>query len=305
VSEHRGGAITLRRRTTTLRIVGDVTPRRRMPARDPRASTGPDARPETTVTQPTPHHDIPHHARVPTHHARPDQARPWRRMAKVVLSSTLVLSVTGVPALAASGADPATTPAQNPVPDALPEPAVTATRSAPSESDAFSAIRMSVERRERLDQSRAARADRAARIEARKERARSWVLPTASGRVTTGYGVRGSIWSSGRHTGIDFDGSTGDTVRAVHTGTVIFAGDDGAYGKHVKLRHSNGDETWYAHLSAITVNVGDQVTTRDALGRIGSTGNSTGSHLHFEVHVDGAATESNPLTYLRRQGLSL
>jgi murein DD-endopeptidase MepM/ murein hydrolase activator NlpD len=244
-------------------------------------------------------------------------------VAQVALSSTLLLSVTALPALAASDADPAAAPAQRPTAG---DPALAATppvRSGPSESDAFAAIRMSAERRERLDRARAIRADRAARIEAREEqsrrakaaraeriaarqeRARSWTLPTASGRVTTGYGVRGSIWSSGRHTGIDFDGSTGDTVRAVHTGTVVFAGGDGAYGIHVKLQHSNGDQTWYAHLSAITVRVGQQVTTGDTLGRIGSTGNSTGSHLHFEVHVDGAADESNPLTYLRRQGLSL
>ncbi len=197
---------------------------------------------------------------------------------------------------------------------------------APSSMNAFVAIAQATTERERAERKRAVAADRAdrtnrtkkriarakavardraERIAARKAQARKWTTPTVGGNVTASFGARGSQWASGRHTGADFDGSTGDTVRAVHTGLVIFAGDDGRYGNHVKIRHSNGDETWYAHLSLITVKVGQKVITRDRIGRVGSTGNSFGSHLHFEVHINGAEEATNPVPYLRKKGVDL
>jgi murein DD-endopeptidase MepM/ murein hydrolase activator NlpD len=191
----------------------------------------------------------------------------------------------------------------------------------PITQDAFTVIQQATAERERIRKQQAERAERArkakirkAKIAAakkerarkaaiRKARAQSWVWPTASGSVSTRFGVSGSLWSSGRHTGVDFRGNSGDTVRTVHTGVVIFAGSDGAYGNHVKVRHSGGHETWYAHLSSISVRAGQRVISGDQLGRMGSTGNSTGPHLHFEVHRGGAEAASEPMSFLRDRGL--
>jgi murein DD-endopeptidase MepM/ murein hydrolase activator NlpD len=91
----------------------------------------------------------------------------------------------------------------------------------------------------------------------------------------------------------------------VNAGRVIAAGPDGRYGLQVKIRHANGDQTWYAHLSSITVTVGQRVGTGQRIGRIGSTGNSFGPHLHFEVHRGGASTATDPKPYLRARGVRL
>lgn len=99
------------------------------------------------------------------------------------------------------------------------------------------------------------------------------------GRITSPYGPRWGDW----HTGIDIDGTTGQPVRAADGGTVVSAGWDGAYGRAVQIRHSGGVYTFYAHLSRISVSVGEQVAQGETIGYVGSTGHSTGSHLHFEV----------------------
>jgi murein DD-endopeptidase MepM/ murein hydrolase activator NlpD len=99
------------------------------------------------------------------------------------------------------------------------------------------------------------------------------------------------------HTGIDIDGDTGDPVYAAAGGTVTFAGYTGGYGKCILIRHSNGLTTRYAHCSSISVSSGEKVSGGENIGRVGSTGRSTGSHLHFEV-ISGGSTR-NPLNYLR------
>lgn len=98
------------------------------------------------------------------------------------------------------------------------------------------------------------------------------------------------------HTGIDLAGTTSDKVVAVWPGTVASAKNSGDYGLMVKLDHADGTQTWYAHLSRISVRVGASVTAGTELGYIGTTGASTGPHLHFEVRVDGKST--NPKPYL-------
>ncbi|MBE7018655.1 MAG: M23 family metallopeptidase [Ruminococcaceae bacterium] len=115
------------------------------------------------------------------------------------------------------------------------------------------------------------------------------------GAVTARFGSSGSRWAS-THTGIDYAGSTGDSVVAADGGTVTFAGWNGSYGKMIKISHGNGLETCYAHLSSISVTYGQQVGKGSHIGAIGNTGNSTGPHLHFEVRKNGVC--QNPSNYV-------
>lgn len=122
----------------------------------------------------------------------------------------------------------------------------------------------------------------------------------------TGYHVSGSSWSSGYHTGIDFPVATGTTVKAVSSGQVVSAGWAGAYGYQVVIRHTDGRYSQYAHLSALTVKAGSPVSGGQRIGRSGSTGNSTGPHLHFEMRTGpGYGTDIDPLKYLRAHGVSI
>ena len=106
------------------------------------------------------------------------------------------------------------------------------------------------------------------------------------------FGPRGARF----HAGVDFPIAAGAPVAAARSGQVVFAGWGGGYGKLVTVAHGNGVRTMYAHLSRIDVVLGARVTSGAALGLVGSTGNSTGSHLHFEVRVRGAAVD--PVTAL-------
>jgi murein DD-endopeptidase MepM/ murein hydrolase activator NlpD len=99
------------------------------------------------------------------------------------------------------------------------------------------------------------------------------------------------------HTGIDMRGDPGDPVRATAAGTVTVAGWNGGYGKMVEIDHGNGLTTRYGHMSAIDVTLGQKVRIGQIVGKIGSTGRSTGPHLHYETRVDGEAV--NPEKYLR------
>lgn len=112
--------------------------------------------------------------------------------------------------------------------------------------------------------------------------ARAWQWP-ADGAVTSMFGPR-----DGRlHKGIDVGGAQGDPVRAVDAGTVTFAGAMSGYGSVVEIDHGDGVETLYAHLSSLAVSTGDAVSAGDHVGGMGCTGECTGTHLHFEVRVDG------------------
>jgi len=99
------------------------------------------------------------------------------------------------------------------------------------------------------------------------------------------------------HSGIDFAGPYGTKIHAPMAGKVVYAGWRGAYGRFVEIDHGNGIKTRYAHLAGINVKVGDLVEFRETLGKIGSSGRSTGPHLHYEVWVDGKVT--NPAKFLK------
>jgi murein DD-endopeptidase MepM/ murein hydrolase activator NlpD len=99
------------------------------------------------------------------------------------------------------------------------------------------------------------------------------------------------------HTGIDLRGETGEPVRATATGHVTIAGREGGYGNMVEINHGNGLATRYGHLSQIGVKIGQAVRTGEVVGRIGSTGRSTGPHLHYETRINGEAVD--PQKFLR------
>ncbi len=124
----------------------------------------------------------------------------------------------------------------------------------------------------------------------------SWPLV---GVITSRYGYRQlRVSGSNFHTGLDIDGHTGDPIRAARSGTVTLAGWHGGYGNLVVVTNGN-IEYYYGHASKLKVTVGDHVQVGDLLALVGSTGNSTGSHLHFEIRIDGKTVD--PLAYLDTQ----
>ncbi|WP_405859418.1 LysM peptidoglycan-binding domain-containing M23 family metallopeptidase [Streptomyces sp. NBC_00090] len=132
-----------------------------------------------------------------------------------------------------------------------------------------------------------------------------WVAPVDGG-ISTPYRASGSMWSSGYHTGVDFIASSGTTVRAVGAGTVVSAGWSGAYGNEVVIQHSDGSYSQYAHLSSLSVSSGQSVSGGQQIGLSGSTGNSTGPHLHFEIRTSpNYGADIDPLAYLRQHGVSI
>lgn len=116
-------------------------------------------------------------------------------------------------------------------------------------------------------------------------------------RLSSSFGYRSDpIRGVGRmHYGLDIPGPLGTPVLASDGGLVVFAGSAGSYGQMVELDHGGGLRTRYAHLSRLLVQAGDTVGQRQAIALMGSTGRSTGSHLHFEVRVNGRATDPAPL----------
>ena len=117
--------------------------------------------------------------------------------------------------------------------------------------------------------------------------------------LSSGFGVRSDpfLGRPAMHTGLDFRSSSGDPVRATATGTVESAGWSGGYGKMVEIDHGNGFATRYGHMSEIDVKVGQQIKIGQIIGRVGSTGRSTGPHLHYETRIDGDAVD--PQKFLR------
>ena len=116
-----------------------------------------------------------------------------------------------------------------------------------------------------------------------------------SGTITSRYGVSSKIRKSS-HTGLDISAKSGTPIKAIASGTVTCAKYSGSYGNLVKIDHGNGVETWYAHTSKMYVKVGQKVEAGKTIAAVGSTGNSTGPHLHLEIRVNGKTV--NPQKYL-------
>ena len=116
---------------------------------------------------------------------------------------------------------------------------------------------------------------------------------------TSGFGIRSDpfLGRPAMHTGLDFRAQTGDPVRATANGKVVSSGWSGGYGRMVEIDHGNGLSTRYGHLSEINVKVGDTVKIGQVIGEVGSTGRSTGPHLHYETRIDGEAVD--PQKFLR------
>ncbi|MFY1596409.1 M23 family metallopeptidase [Micromonospora sp. WMMD737] len=130
----------------------------------------------------------------------------------------------------------------------------------------------------------------------------SWVIPMKGAAITSCYGPR---WGT-QHAGIDFALPAGTPVRAAFGGTVTKAGDVGdGYGISVFVDHGNGYLTHYAHLSTTKVGVGDKVAAGQTIGLEGSTGDSTGPHLHFEVHQGQMWNQIDPAPFLRARGIDV
>jgi len=121
----------------------------------------------------------------------------------------------------------------------------------------------------------------------------------SSPTFTSGFGVRSDpfLGRPAMHTGLDFRAATGDPVRATANGKVVSSGWAGGYGRMVEIDHGNGLSTRYGHLSEIGVKVGDQIKIGQVIGAVGSTGRSTGPHLHYETRIDGDAVD--PQKFLR------
>ena len=128
--------------------------------------------------------------------------------------------------------------------------------------------------------------------------AHRWVLPLVHYVKTSGFGYR---WGS-LHAGEDFAAPIGTPVRAISSGVVVFAGVESGYGNKIEIRHWDGTVSWYGHLSRIGVKVGERVDPAQVIGAVGSTGFSTGPHLHLEIHPDGKGP-IDPLPWLRAHGL--
>ena len=120
------------------------------------------------------------------------------------------------------------------------------------------------------------------------------VLPV-TGRITSRYGERSSLRRS-THTGLDIACTTGTDIKVVSNGTVTFSGKKGSYGNLIIVDHGNGVETWYGHCSKLYEKVGNTVNAGDIIAAVGSTGNSTGPHLHFEIRINGECV--NPQNYV-------
>ena len=125
------------------------------------------------------------------------------------------------------------------------------------------------------------------------------VVPVDGARITSRFGYRTHpiTGKKGFHTGLDLAAAEGTLVSAVYFGTVTKTGEDDSWGKYVLVEHSDGFETFYCHLSEIYVEKGAVIRQGETVGLVGSTGMSTGPHLHFEVRINGVRVDPELLVY--------
>jgi murein DD-endopeptidase MepM/ murein hydrolase activator NlpD len=128
------------------------------------------------------------------------------------------------------------------------------------------------------------------------------VSPVDSYQLTSGFGQR---WGT-LHAGVDFAAPMGTPEKAVVAGTVIKAGPASGFGQAVYIQHDNGDVTVYGHMRRILVGVGEDVAAGQVIAEMGSEGQSTGPHLHLEVHVGGInGTKIDPVPWLAARGVTV
>jgi murein DD-endopeptidase MepM/ murein hydrolase activator NlpD len=158
---------------------------------------------------------------------------------------------------------------------------------------------------------KAAAAKKAAEKKAAAKKAKpSWVDPVKKYTLSASFAQNGGMWQS-THSGQDFAVPSGTQVVAAHGGTVVKAGGNGAgdgpaYGNAVVIKHGNGTYSQYAHLSKVTVRIGQIVKTGQEIAKSGNTGNSSGPHLHFEIRTTpnyGSAVD--PVKFLRAKGVKV
>ncbi|WP_298568178.1 M23 family metallopeptidase [Streptomyces luteogriseus] len=157
---------------------------------------------------------------------------------------------------------------------------------------------------------KAAEKKAAAKKAAAKKAKPSWVDPVKKYSLSASFAQNGGMWAH-KHSGQDFAVPSGTQVVAAHGGTVVKAGGNGAgdgpaYGNAVVIKHGNGTYSQYAHLSKVTVHVGQIVKTGQEIAKSGNTGNSSGPHLHFEIRTTpnyGSAVD--PVKFLRAKGVTV
>lgn len=129
--------------------------------------------------------------------------------------------------------------------------------------------------------------------------------PTSHVSLSSPFGLRRDPFTGGRamHNGLDFRGAQGQGILATGDGRVVFAGRKGGYGNCIEIDHGSGVVTRYAHLSGINVRLGQRVDRGQRIGRMGSTGRSTATHLHYEVRINGRAVNPRPFLEANRNVL--
>ncbi|MGW2087137.1 M23 family metallopeptidase [Streptomyces sp. NPDC001880] len=256
-------------------------------------------------------------------------SRLTRRSAKAVgvaaLATTGVIGGMAAPALAADSGTPSVSDTglgqviaiDETIADRIDAQADAQQHQADVAAKAKAEAQRKAEAKKKAEAKAKAEADAKRAAEARAEKARAarsaertrlgaFQLPVAGSYVSTGYKSSGSLWSSGSHSGIDFHAASGSSVVAVGAGTVVEAGWGGAYGNNVVLRMTDGTYTQYGHLSSISVSVGQSVGAGQQIGLSGSTGNSTGPHLHFEARTTPSyGSDMDPVAYLRARGVNV
>ncbi len=131
------------------------------------------------------------------------------------------------------------------------------------------------------------------------------VKPVKAYTYTSSYGIRFDPFkgTTAMHQGVDMSGPVGEPIYAAADGIIVKSGRAGGYGKMIEIDHGKGMTTRYAHMSRLNANVGDRVVAGEQIGQMGSTGRSTGSHLHYEVRIDGRAV--NPMPFLEAADMAM